>query len=186
MDELDRLALKNKQEQEQHQVSNQVANITQTFAVKEQASDTSEVIEKLQQEALLHAVKTDKATQEKLLDNAKKSAENEFYAMEQKTIAKKQEATYNANEEACRNYGIDKAVALWQIKLMKIGSAIWFILYFIIATFTIAPIMVFFKGIKSFIKQTWLAVIFALLLYLVLSVVIPLLSIYVFPKIPKK
>ena len=182
MDELDKLALQNRQAQEQQQV----ANISQAFNVVEEKKDTSEVIEKLQQEALLHAVKTDKATQEKLLDNAKKSAENEFYAMEQKSIAKKQEATYNANEEACRNYGIDKAVALWQIKLMKIGSAIWFILYFIIATFTIAPIMVFFKGIKSFIKQTWLAVIFALLLYLVLSVVIPILSIYVFPKIPKK
>lgn len=182
MDELDRLALQNKQAQEQQQL----ALSTQAFNVVEEKKDTSEVIEKLQQEALLHAVKTDKATQEKLLDNAKKSAENEFYAMEQKTIAKKQEATYNANEEACRNYGIDKAVALWQIKLMKIGSAIWFILYFIIATFTIAPIMVFFKGIKSFIKQTWLAVIFALLLYLILSVVIPILSIYVFPKIPKK
>ena len=181
MDELDRLALQNKQAQEQQQV----ATISQAFNVVEEKKDTSEVIEKLQQEALLHAVKTDKATQEKLLDNAKKSAENEFYAMEQKSIAKKQEATYNANEEACKNYGIDKAVALWQIKLMKIGSAIWFILYFIIATFTIAPIMVFFKGIKSFIKQTWLAVIFALL-YLVFAVLIPLLSVYVFPKIPKK
>lgn len=90
------------------------------------------------------------------------------------------------NSEACKNYGIDKAVPLWQIKIMKIGSAFWFMIYFIVATFTVAPIMVFFKGIKSFIKQTWLAVIFAIITYLIFAVVIPLLSVYVFPKIPKK
>lgn len=152
----------------------------------EPLQEHNQLLQAMQAQAMSKVVQEDEETRKMLLDSAKETVKNEFKGMEQKSLVKKQEATYDANSEACRNYGIDKAVPLWQIKIMKIGSAFWFMIYFIVATFTVAPIMVFFKGIKSFIKQTWLAVIFAIITYLIFAVVIPLLSVYVFPKIPKK
>lgn len=165
----------------------EIVELDQMFAPKvSEEQDHKKLLTKLQSQAMATVVQSDEETKKELLDTAKESVKNEFQAMKQTSIASKQKATYDANSEACRNYGIDKAVPLWQIKMMRVGSAFWFVLYFIIATFTVAPIMVFFKGIKSFIKQTWLAIIFAILIYLIFAVVLPLLSVYVFPKIPKK
>lgn len=136
---------------------------------------TEEIVDNLHKQAIVDVVKNDVQVQEALMGNAKNSIINEFESKEQETIDKRQKATYNANEEACKNYGIDKAVPLWQIRMMKFGSSVWFVIYFIVASVTIAPVNVFFKGIKSFIKQTWLAIIFAIFMYLVITVGIPLI-----------
>ena len=54
----------------------------------------------------------------------------------------------------------------------------WFIIYWLFATLTIAPINIFFKGIKAFIKNNYIVFIFALICYLVIVVGIPLLIKY--------
>lgn len=148
---------------------------TQNIEIKKENNDTSSLISELHKQAIATVVSNDSETKKHLLDKAKKSVKNEFEALEQESLNRKQQNTYNANEEACKNYGISKSVPLWQIQMMKIGSSFWFVIYFIIASFTIAPISVFFKGIKSFIKQTWLAIVFAILMYLIIGVAIPLL-----------
>ena len=113
--------------------------------------------------------------QKKFTDQAKKSVNAELGTIDQEIKQRQKVATYNANEEACKNYGIDKHVPLWQIRLMKVGSGFWFIVYWLFASITIAPLNVFFKGISAFIKNSYIVFIFALICYLAIIVGIPLL-----------
>lgn len=142
---------------------------------KEDKPDAHEIIRDLHNTAIIAQVQNDEETKQKFLDQAKDSVENELETLKQENINSRQQATYNANEEACKNYGVDKSVPLWQIRLMKFGSGLWFIVYWIFATVTICPVSVFFKGIKTFIKQTWLVFVLALLAYLLIVVGIPLI-----------
>ena len=138
-------------------------------------SNSENIVNKIHDAAVVGIVKTDEGIQKKFTDQAKKTVEGELNVIDQKTKKRQQEASYDANAEACNNYGIDKDVPLWQIKLMKLGSAFWFIVYWLFASVTIAPLNIFFKGLKAFIKSGWLVFILALICYLLIVVGIPLL-----------
>ena len=144
----------------------------------EKNNPTREIIDEIHQQAIIEQVKNDEGVQEQVLEHAKKSIQNEMDSMTQEEIKRKQETTYNANEEACKNYGIDKSVPLWQIRLMKVGSAVWFCVYWVFATIVICPISVFAKGLKSFFKQTWIVILLAIIIYLLIAVGIPMLITY--------
>lgn len=146
-----------------------------TQPLVEKPNPTREIIDEIHTQAVIDQVKNDEGVQTQVLEHAKKSIQNEMDSMTQEEIKRKQDTTYNANEEACKNYGIDKSVPLWQIRLMKAGSAVWFVVYWVFASIVICPINVFMKGLKSFFKQTWLAILLAILIYLIIAVGIPML-----------
>lgn len=133
------------------------------------------IVEKLHESAVATVVQTDEETKAELLDTAKQTLKTEFSTLSQQALNKKQKAIYDANKEACLDYGIEREVPMWQVRMMRVGSAMWFVIYFIIATVTIAPVNVFFKGIKSFIKRSWLAIAVSVLLYLFITIGMPLL-----------
>ena len=143
-------------------------------------SSTERLIEDIHKSAIISEVNNNKDIQNKFIEQARKTVGNELYSINQENISKKQKTTYDANKEACRVYGIDEHVPSWQIQLMKIGSSFWFIIYWIFATITIAPINIFFKGIKAFIKNNFIVFIFALICYLLIVVGIPLLIKYLY------
>jgi len=138
-------------------------------------NSTEKLVNEIHRSAIISEVNNNKDIQEKFIEQARKSVGNELYSINQENITRKQKTTYNANQEACRLYGIDEYVPLWQVSLMKLGASIWFIIYFLFATVTIAPINMFFKGIKSFIKNNFLVFLIAILCYLLIVVGIPLL-----------
>lgn len=125
--------------------------------------------------AIINEVKNNKTIQDKFIEQAHKSIENELYSINQETIKNMQQKTYDANREACIVYGIDVDVPIWQIRLMKIGAYFWFVVYWIFATLTICPINIFFKGLKSFIKNNIIVFILAVICYLLIVIGIPLL-----------
>ena len=94
------------------------------------------------------------------------------------------------NKSAVKMYGYDKEDPRpnWQTAMMKFGSNLWFVIYWIIATFTVCPLSVFFDVFRAIFKKGWLAMIVAIFTYLVITVGIPLLSIYLpqIPTIPKE
>lgn len=159
---------------EQSNENNIEFNSNSKLDIKKEDS-TETMISKLHQAAILAQVKNDDDTNRKFIEQAKKTVDNELDTLDKKNIVKRQEATYNANKEACKCYGIEDAVPLWQIRLMRIGHSIWFVIYWIFATITICPINVFVTGINAFIKRTWLSIIVALIIYLSFAVLIPLL-----------
>lgn len=138
-------------------------------------NSTAEMIEKMHQAAILKQVQTDEETNKKFMDQAKKTVENQLDTIDKENVAHRQQATYSANREACRCYGIEEAVPLWQIRMMRFGHSIWFIIYWLFATVTICPINVFVTGINAFIKRTWLSIIIAILIYLIFAVALPIL-----------
>lgn len=181
MTETDFLSLKEQLENKEkgEQLKNIINNdILETAEPLPSRNNTDDLIKEIHKQAVVKVIKEDNEVKKNLLEKAKSTVINGFEALEQEKIAKKQEQTYNANEEACKSYGIDKAVPLWQVKMMRIGHAFWFIIYFIVASVSIAPINVFFKGIKSFIKSTWLSLLFAVLSYLIITVLMPFLITY--------
>ena len=146
-----------------HEVSNELPSLL----------STESLIQSIHKTAIISEVNDNKEIQSKFLEQARKTVDNELNSLDQENKTRRQKATYDANKEACKLYGIDEHVPLWQIKLMKIGSGFWFIIYWIFATITITPINVFFKGIKTFIKNSYIVFIFALLCYLIIMIGIP-------------
>lgn len=138
-------------------------------------NESADLIREIHKEAIVQAVKSDDKFKDKFVQQAEKSIDNELESLNQENVKRRQKTTYDANEEACKNYGIDSDVPLWEIRFMKIGSGFWFIIYWIFASLTIAPVNIFFKGIKSFIKTGWLVLVFALIAYLLIVVGIPIL-----------
>ena len=140
--------------------------------------ETKVIIDGLHKTAIMSEVSSNEEIKTRFIEQAHRTVDNELESINQENITRRQKTTYDANKEACKNYGIDDSVPLWQIKLMKFGSGIWFIIYWIFATLTIAPINIFFKGIKSFVKNSYVVFVFAFICYLVIVVGIPLLIKY--------
>ena len=134
-----------------------------------------EIISEMHNVAMVEQVKNNDQVKEKILNQANESINAGIEDIKNKNTKKLQDSTYNANKDACQNYGVVESAPIWQIKLMKIGSGFWFIIYFIFATFTFCPINVFAKGIKSIFKNVVISVIFAILCYLIIMVGLPLL-----------
>lgn len=144
----------------------------------EMTTDAKGIVANLHDRAILETVKNNQEVQQKFVEQAQKTINTELNSIEQEIKTRQQVAVYNANEEACRNYGIDKHVPTWQIKLMRVGSGFWFVIYWIFASVTIVPLNVFFKGISAFIKNSYVVFVFALLCYLAIVVGIPLVIKY--------
>ncbi|OHE41463.1 MAG: hypothetical protein A2Y16_05335 [Tenericutes bacterium GWF2_57_13] len=123
-------------------------------------------------------IRDDQGTQAAILKQSKNSIENQIEQLKQKSAKQTQDVVYDANQEACQNFGIAESVPRWQIWLMRRGSDFWFIIYFVVAFFTIAPVMIFFRGIKTFVKKLWLALLLAIIVWAILYVGIPLLIHY--------
>lgn len=134
-----------------------------------------EMVTDIFKQGVVHVVANDQQVQEKILDTAKKAVEDKVEAISDQTTKEAQVSAYDANSDACQNYGIMKDVPKWKINMMKAGSAFWFIIYFIFASLTVAPITIFVKGLVGVIKQVWIAVVVAILFYLVVAVGIPYL-----------
>jgi hypothetical protein len=75
-------------------------------------------------------------------------------------------------------YGFKEERPLWQQKMMVVGAAVWFVIYFIVASFTVCPLEVFFDVFKNIFKKGWLSMLMAIIVYLVIVVGIPLLTTY--------
>jgi hypothetical protein len=136
---------------------------------------TGNLINDIHKSAIISEVKNNKDIQEGFIEQARKTVGNELFSINQENILRKQKTTYDANKEACRLYGIDGLVPLWQIQLMKFGTSFWFLIYWLFATLTIAPINIFFQGLKPFIKNNILVFVFSMICYLLIVLGVPLL-----------
>lgn len=142
----------------------------------ENPDKVTDVVNNLFGQAVVQTVATDTGLQENILNTAKQVVTDKADAIGDKAKLERQKSAFDISKDACENYGITKDVPLWKVKMMRAGSAFWFIIYFIIASVTVAPITIFLKGLKGSIKQIWLAVVLAVVFYLLIVVGIPLVS----------
>lgn len=148
---------------------------------KKGSAVAGEMVNTVFEQGVVHVVSTNEGVQNQILDTAEKVVRNKAEAIANQTTKEAQMSALEVNRDACENYGISKDVSLWKVGLMKAGSAFWFVVYFIIASLTIAPITVFMKGLLGSVKKIWLAIIIAVVFYLLIVVGIPLLT-YLIPK----
>ena len=142
---------------------------------KAEENETRAIINEVHKQAIVETVKQSEEVQKTVLEQAKASIENELESLNQEGIARKQQTTYDANKEACECFGIEQGVQVWKINAMRVLHDFWFVVYLIFSFFTICPVSVFCKGLKKFIKQNWLVVIFGIIIYLIIVAGIPTL-----------
>ena len=139
---------------------------TEVVTVEDKKDTTTELVENAINQAVVHKVKTDENVQKELLDSADKFIHNKLNAVKDKTDQEEKEAHFNNRKGACECFGYNEATTeKWAVNVMNawhnVMTAIWLFFGF----FTFAPITFISKKIVVIFKKSWLAVVFALIIY---------------------
>ena len=106
-------------------------------------------------------------TQQRVLKTADKVIKTQISKIENQVEQGEKEAVFSNNKDACDLYGIDeKTVPKWVVNIAKLVQNFWYFIWLIIGAATIAPVVFLGKKIKVVIKKTWVAMLFAVLIYI--------------------
>lgn len=126
-------------------------------------------------QAVIHQMGNE-STKQRVLKTADKVIGTEMSKIENKAEQGEKEAIFQNNKDACDLYGIDeKTVPKWVVQIAKKTQDFWYLIWLIIGSFTIAPIVFLGKKIKVIIKRTWIAMVFATIIYAAI-ILIPILT----------
>lgn len=158
-------------------VVNQEAESVQQFNALKNAS-TQEMVQVLKNQKAMDLLQNDEATQKQIEEHTKQEIADQLDIDKDKTANTKAKTKFEGNEEACKVYGVEKSVPLWQQKMMSIGAGIWFVIYFIFASFTVAPLSTFALKLNVIFKKMWVSIAVAIGIYVVCAILIPFLLAY--------
>ena len=143
-------------------------------------TDTKDVIKAAQSATALDLIKNDETVKQRVEDNAKSMITTQLDTESTKIKTENAKSKFDASKNACKVYGVEDTVPMWQLRMMKFGSAFWFVIYFFtIGTFVIAPISTFAMKLNVVFKKLWVALVVAVTVYLmiVLSLIlIPIIT----------
>lgn len=144
------------------------ANMNKPAVVEEKKPDKkAELVEGMFQEAVVHEVANNDALKEKVLDAAKTYTETKMQVIKTEVDTEYKEAVFNNNADACESYGFnEKTTPSWAVRFMKVGHSIMLGIYLFIASFTVMPVIFLAKKMAVGLKKTWIAVLFAIIIYL--------------------
>lgn len=180
MDEKDKNELAEKVEAFARKQEVEAVNIferkKQEIATAEQPKDEkSELIEGMFKDGIKYQVANNEDLQNKVLETAKTYTETKMQVIQTNVDTEHKEAVFNNKKDACESYGFnEKTTPIWATKFMSIGYSIMLAIWLFIGSFTFMPIIFVAKKISVGLKKTWIAVLFALLIYLGV-VLLPLL-----------
>lgn len=144
---------------------------------EKKVNKVDDVVHDLFSAAVVSTVKNDESVRNKITDTAKQVITNKTEAIKHDSEKEHTASFFGANESACAIFGYDdQTTPKWQVRMMKFGAAVWFVIYYILALFTVAPVMVFMNGLTKIIKKHWASMLLAILFYLIIIVGIPLIS----------
>lgn len=153
--------------------------VVQSEAVQEfnalKGATTGETINALKNKEVMNLFKTDDEIKNKITESAKQDIQDNIDINNQDNKNKKAKKKFEGNKEACKIYGVEDTVPLWQQALMSIGSAFWFVIYFIVATLTIAPISTFTMKLNTIFKKLWVSIVLAVVIYVAVVLTLPIL-----------
>ena len=136
---------------------------------------TGEMVTALKNKEILNIFETDDDVKKEITESAKQDIHDNIDINKQDTKNKKAKKKFEGNKEACKIYGVEDTVPLWQQALMSVGSAFWFIIYFIVATVTIAPISTFTMKLNTIFKKMWVSIVLAVVIYVAVVLTLPIL-----------
>lgn len=130
-------------------------------------SETKELVDKGIQAAVIHKLQNEEAVQSRFLKTADKIIDTNVSRATNDAEKDEKRAIFENNKDACDLYGIDeKTVPKWVVKCAMKVQDFWYAMWLVIGFFTTAPVVFLSKKIRVILKKTWIAVIFALLIYL--------------------
>lgn len=129
---------------------------------------TTGVIQALQNRELLSVANNDDSVKDKLNANAKDIIETESDTLAKDAKLKNLHANFKMNKFACGIYGVDESCPIWQQRLMKIGAAFWFIIYWLFASITIVPINTFLQMVGNIVKNNFCKWMLTILFYIII------------------
>lgn len=142
-------------------------------ATKEKKDDddrSAAIVAELLDKGILASVLNNKDIQDNILSQADDALKKNLNILNKKLAKKNQDAEFDFAKEACENFGVPDSVPVWQIRMMKIGSNIWFLVYyFTVGFFIVAPISVFSRSLKTFLKKNWLTIAISIVVYVALA-----------------
>lgn len=147
-------------------------------------SSSEEVIRALQNKTTMEIANTDESVAQKMKENSRKIIDTHLTVERDEADLKRYTSFWEKNKAAVKMYGYDEKTVRpnWQTFLMKLGADFWFVISFIIGTLVICPISVFTDMFSNIFKKGWVAILLGVVVYLIITVVVPVLSVYI-PKI---
>lgn len=179
MEELDEI----KQEIIKREEIIQPTNIFEKNKVKEAekpvpVDKNNKLVNTMLEDAITYQVANNQSLQDKVLKTAETYVETEMKIAETNVDTKNKEAHFNNKKDACESYGFnEKTTPIWATKFMSVGYSIMLAIWLAIGSITFMPIIFIAKKISVGLKKTWLAVLFAIILYLGITFVPILLAI---------
>ncbi len=134
--------------------------------VEEKVDEKNELIDGMFKDGIRYQVANNDDLKEKVLDTAKKYTETKMQIIQTNVDTEQKEANFDNKKDACESYGFnEKTTPIWATKFMAIGYSIMLSIWLFIGTFTFMPVIFIAKKMTVGLKKTWLAVVFAILLY---------------------
>ena len=181
-------------EQEQLEINNKMGLMVKkndlpdnVFAKKEEkqevvvadkaiAPETDGLVKQVFQQAIIENVKNNENLQGEMLDAAEQYTKTKMSVIKNTVDKEDKEAYFDNKKDACACFGYEeKTTEKWAVKYMNLWHNIMNAIWITIGWVTYAPITFIGKKLKVIIKQTWVAFTFAILLYLGLTVGLPIL-----------
>jgi len=127
-------------------------------------------------QAIVEQVKNNADLQGAMLDTAKQYTKTKMEVIKNTVDTEDKKAYFDNKKDACSCFGYEEATTeKWAVKYMNLWHNIMNAIWITIGWVTYAPITFIGKKLKVIIKQTWLAIVVAILLYLGITIGLPLL-----------
>ncbi len=138
---------------------------------------SNKLVDSMFQAAVVTEVKQNEVLKQQVLDTAEHFVSTKMDTTKTKTETENSIAKVKRNEEAVSCYGLpsDKPLPGWALTWVNFGHSIMLGLYIFIASFTLMPILFLAKKINLGIKQTKWAIALAIILYLLVTIIVPVL-----------
>lgn len=141
-----------------------------TSSAKSSSEKIDATLDILYQQAVVHTVAGDEEVQRDIMDTAKKVVTDKADALRNQAEKESKIAYFENNESACACFGYDeKTTHKSHVKIMAFWIYVLNTIYiFTLGFFVVSPICFILKKLKVVIKQTWLALLIALLIYVLI------------------
>lgn len=142
------------------------------------ADKKEQLVENMFEQAVVHEVANNAELQDNVLETAKVYTSTKMQTIKTKVDTEHKEAVFDNRKDACESYGFnEKTTPIWATRVMSWGYNVMLAIWLFIGSFTFMPIIFIAKKMSVGLKKTWLAVIFALLIYLAVTLVPILVSV---------
>lgn len=125
------------------------------------------LVQEMFKDGIKYQVANNQELQEQVLETAKTYTTTKMQIIQTDVDTEYKEAVFNNRKDACESYGFnEKTTPVWATKVMSIGYSIMLAIWLLVGSFTFMPVIFIAKKMAVGLKKTWIAVIFALLIYL--------------------